>query len=177
MDLGFTPTVTASLQRLLSVTYVMMLMSQKFHWDIVGPHFGPLHKLYQKHYEYYFELIDSTAERIRQLGECPYNSPDDIMSAEIPYQAYSELDEYSQLSLYASALSVFIQIVREITMEANQTIDFATVNWLSGVLEFLEKEAWIVDSIINMPVSDSDESKMRVSVTYNNVEKLLSKGK
>lgn len=57
------------LKRVLADTYSLYLKTQNYHWNIDGPHFKPLHELFEEHYTDMAEAIDETAEHIRSLGE------------------------------------------------------------------------------------------------------------
>lgn len=57
------------LQSLLHETLALALKTQNFHWNVEGPNFGPLHKLFGKQYEDLQEAADLIAERIRALDE------------------------------------------------------------------------------------------------------------
>ena len=58
----------ATLGRLLADSYLIYLKTQGFHWNIVGPQFEPLHRLFQEQYTELAEAIDEIAERVRALG-------------------------------------------------------------------------------------------------------------
>lgn len=60
----------------LADAYLLVFKTKKYHWDVVGPQFRDLHKLWQEHYEALTENIDSIAERIRMLGGFPVGTND-----------------------------------------------------------------------------------------------------
>jgi len=43
--------VSKRLNVLLSNEFVLYTKTLKYHWNVVGPHFGPLHKLFNDQYE------------------------------------------------------------------------------------------------------------------------------
>jgi starvation-inducible DNA-binding protein len=53
---------------LLADTYMLYLKTQNFHWNVTGPHFFSLHKLFEEQYLALAAAIDELAERIRALG-------------------------------------------------------------------------------------------------------------
>jgi len=61
--------VVKNLSVLLADTYLLMLKTQNYHWNVTGPHFGALHTLFQGQYEELFAAADELAERLRALGE------------------------------------------------------------------------------------------------------------
>lgn len=61
--------VVKSLSVLLADSYVLMLKTQNYHWNVTGPHFTALHTMFQEQYEELFASVDELAERLRALGE------------------------------------------------------------------------------------------------------------
>ena len=57
-----------SLAKIVADTYVLLVKTQGYHWNVVGPLFVSLHKLTEEQYEDLFEAADELAERIRALG-------------------------------------------------------------------------------------------------------------
>ena len=60
--------VIKSLNALLSDQYVLVVKLKKYHWNVKGNNFYPLHLLFDSQYEIMLTIIDDTAEVIRQLG-------------------------------------------------------------------------------------------------------------
>lgn len=52
----------------LSNSYLLLVKTQNHHWNVTGAHFGPLHQLFESHYQDLFAGVDDLAERIRTLG-------------------------------------------------------------------------------------------------------------
>src|SRR2546427_12378416 len=57
-----------NLNQLLADTITLRDMYKKHHWQVAGPTFYQLHRLYDKHYKEQSELVDSLAERVQMLG-------------------------------------------------------------------------------------------------------------
>src|SRR4051812_181117 len=56
------------LNNLLSSEYALYTKSLKYHWNVVGVNFGPLHALFKENYEQLLTVADTLAERTRALG-------------------------------------------------------------------------------------------------------------
>lgn len=63
-----TQAVVDGLSHLLADTYLLYLKTQNYHWNVTGPHFHALHKMFEEQYEQLSEATDELAERIRALG-------------------------------------------------------------------------------------------------------------
>ena len=44
----------------LADAYVLLVKTKKYHWDVVGPQFRTLHKLWEEHYQELTKNIDKT---------------------------------------------------------------------------------------------------------------------
>ena len=56
------------LNTILSQELELLLQTWNYHWNVEGPQFPALHKLFESQYDELQELIDEIAERVRALG-------------------------------------------------------------------------------------------------------------
>jgi starvation-inducible DNA-binding protein len=61
--------VVRQLNDLLSDEYVLYTKTRNYHWNVVGPQFNDLHKLFEAQYEALNDIVDEVAERVRTLGD------------------------------------------------------------------------------------------------------------
>jgi len=61
--------VVKNLKVLLADSYMLMLKTHNYHWNVTGPQFHAVHGLFEGQYTELFEAVDEVAERIRMLGE------------------------------------------------------------------------------------------------------------
>jgi len=59
--------IIEGLQALLADTYILYIKTQNFHWNVKGPHFGSLHKMFDDQYLELAAANDLIAERITAL--------------------------------------------------------------------------------------------------------------
>lgn len=60
--------VSEELGHFLADTYTLYLKTQNFHWNVTGPFFYTLHKMFEEQYLELALALDEIAERIRSLG-------------------------------------------------------------------------------------------------------------
>jgi starvation-inducible DNA-binding protein len=60
--------VAKHLSWVLSDTYVLMVKTHGYHWNVTGPEFSQLHLLFEAQYNELFTAADEIAERIRGLN-------------------------------------------------------------------------------------------------------------
>src|ERR1043166_605792 len=60
--------VTVELSKLLADEFVLYTKTRNAHWNVEAPDFHSMHIFFEQQYEQLDEIMDSVAERIRQLG-------------------------------------------------------------------------------------------------------------
>src|SRR6476646_5526350 len=60
--------IAEELSHFLADTYTLYLKTQSFHWNVRGPNFYSLHKMFEEQYQELAAAVDEIAERIRSLG-------------------------------------------------------------------------------------------------------------
>ncbi len=73
--------VTATLAHLLGETYALYFQTQSFHWNVRGPQFFSLHRMFEAQYEDLAGAVDRLAERIRALGALAPSSLAELLRA------------------------------------------------------------------------------------------------
>jgi starvation-inducible DNA-binding protein len=132
--------------RLASAIDLQLQMKQA-HWNVKGPSFIGLHKLFDEIDESIEEYVDMIAERIVQLGG--------IAEGTIRIAASrSRLDEYppelsegmAHVSAVASALAAFGKEARATIEEANAFDDADTADLFTEVSRGIDKWLWFVEA-------------------------------
>jgi starvation-inducible DNA-binding protein len=145
----------------LADTYLLLVKTKKFHWDVVGPQFMTLHKLWETHYEALTINVDLIAERIRTLGGYPVGTMEGFLKIcslkEHPGNIPRATDMVTQL------LNDHEQIVRNLRKHIEQSSDEfkddGTADFLTGLLEQHEQTAWMLRSFIEGEAVESDGVK------------------
>ncbi len=73
------PVMAKQLALVLSDTYVLAVKTHGYHWNVMGPNFGPLHTFFEEQYNALIAQADAIAERIRALGLMPDGSMDSFL--------------------------------------------------------------------------------------------------
>lgn len=134
------------LARLLADTYVLYAKTQNFHWNVTGPQFHSLHKMFEEQYLQLALAVDEIAERIRALG----------FVAPAGLSKFSELSELKDVSgeIAASQMinellhdhEVIIRNAHKIFTVASELSDEVTEGLISERLTEQEKTAWMLRS-------------------------------
>jgi starvation-inducible DNA-binding protein len=152
------------LNRDLADSYLLLVKTKKYHWDIVGPQFMTLHKLWQEHYEALTINVDLIAERIRKLGGYPVGTMEGFLKIcslkEHPGNVPTATEMVSQL------LDDHEHIVRNLREHIQQCSDEfeddGTADFLTGLMEDHEEKAWMLRSFIEGEAVEADGLKPEI---------------
>ncbi len=134
----------------LANAYVLSVKTKKAHWDVVGPQFMMLHKLWDEQYALLEGYIDNVAERVRTLGGFPVATLQGFL-------AQTELKEHPlELPMATAAVVQLVDdheaVVRSLRVAvrscADDFNDAGTADFLTGMMEGHEKMAWILRSFL-----------------------------
>lgn len=140
--------ISEGLGRLLADSYTLYLKTHNFHWNVTGPMFNTLHTMFEEQYTALALAVDEVAERIRALG----------FPAPGSYAAYARLTSVEESEDVPEAIDMVAQLVaahetvartaREIFPAAEDGSDEVTVDLLTQRLQYHEKTAWMLRSIL-----------------------------
>lgn len=139
--------VSEGLSRVLADTYTLYLKTQNFHWNVTGPHFGPLHTLFEEQYNELRLAADEIAERIRALGHFApgsYAQFTELKSiAEAPTSPPNAEEMVKQLTGDNETLS---RVARSVQTTAENAGDEVTIGMMVDRMAVHEKAAWMLRS-------------------------------
>ena len=138
----------AGLGTLLADLHVVSIKVHNFHWNVIGPFFGPLHKLFDDVYGHTNEHIDVVAERIRALGgPAPGSMKEFLASSSLSEEDGKQRPNHEMLTKLVSDLEHLSSTARELADSVPE--DQGTVNMLAGFVEAIDKDAWFVRTHLN----------------------------
>jgi len=138
-------------QRLADVIDLALQMKQA-HWNVKGPHFIGLHKLFDEIHEDILEYVDMVAERIVQLGGIAEGTARSVAKR-------SELQEYpldiadgtSHIEAVARALSEFGREARNMISECQALDDDDSADMFTEISRAIDKWLWFVEAHTQAP--------------------------
>jgi starvation-inducible DNA-binding protein len=149
MKTGLTDQVRQSmvqnLRVLLANEYMLYTKTLKFHWNVEGANFGPLHALFKEHYERIFIIVDDVAERIRALGHMSPGTLREFLDTTTLTEAVGV--NPNDLGMIRLLLEDHEAIIRDLRVSVDlsaQLNDMGSNNFLAGLLEVHEKMAWML---------------------------------
>lgn len=134
------------LNPLLADQVMLYTKLRKFHWNVVGPNFRPLHDLFEEQYSAVEVMIDDVAERIRALGGIAIGTISEFSDNTSLQESPGE--NPNATNMLQELLSDSETIIKETRVAANRAADnyddTASENMLADMLEQQEKMAWML---------------------------------
>jgi starvation-inducible DNA-binding protein len=136
--------VVGILKTLLADEMVLYTRLRNYHWNVTGLQFQPLHDLFEEQYDELAEVIDDTAERIRQYGAMAPGTLEE-------FKALTRLSEQPGVypdarTMIANLLDDHETMIRHLRADCDtiddEYDDIASEDYLTGLLQQHQKMAW-----------------------------------
>lgn len=136
------------LARILADLHQLYIKSLGFHWNVVSPRFGDLHRLFEDVYTEVNEELDVVAERIRALGKRAPGTCRELEDLRRIKDAEITHDDVQMIEALAQDLEEMNVWLREDIRTAEEVGDPGTADYLVGLLRKFEKRVWILRSYL-----------------------------
>lgn len=144
--------LTSSIEKLtvvLSNEMLLYVKTRKFHWNVGGNSFMELHKLFEAQYSDLEQTIDEVAERITKLGGKAIGT----MKEFIENGTIKESMKYDKQDVMIKELlsdhESILKEMRGFIKDIEETDDFGTADFLTGILQKHEAKAWILRKYVS----------------------------
>lgn len=140
--------IAEGLSNLLADTYTLYVKTHNFHWNVTGPMFDTLHKLFEAQYTELQSAVDTIAERIRALG---YPAPATFAQ----FLKLSSIKEtegtpraQDMIRLLLEGQEAVVRTARTILPLAEKADDQPTLDMVTQRMQNHEKNAWMLRSLL-----------------------------
>lgn len=139
--------VAEALSHVLADEHILYNKTRSYHWNVEGPQFMELHKMYEEQYTTLAEIIDGIAERIRSIGHYAEGRLKELLKlASLEEPPVSTRPE-EQLSSLEDDHETLINNMRKLIKEFDEAYkDVGSSDFLTGLLQQHEKIAWMLRS-------------------------------
>jgi starvation-inducible DNA-binding protein len=138
--------IAEGLLRFLAETYAVYTKTHNFHWNVTGPMFDMLHKMFEEHYNEMWNAIDEIAERVRILGS---TVPEDFARLSTITTNAAVPDSNEMIRQLVEGHETVIRTAREMIPMVQDAEDEATAGLLTDRMEIHEKTTWMLRSLIS----------------------------
>ncbi|HKB90622.1 MAG TPA: DNA starvation/stationary phase protection protein [Opitutaceae bacterium] len=138
------------LNLILADETVLYLATRDYHWNVTGIHFFTLHKLLEKQYEEIAEKVDDIAERARSIGVgAQGNFAILLKAARLSADPGAGLAAENMIAgLLDLHEDMVVQLRLDVDVSANRYNDAGTADFLTGLMEYHEKTAWMLRALL-----------------------------
>ena len=140
--------VADALSNVLADTFILYLKTHSFHWNVTGPMFHTLHRMFEDQYNELWLAVDAIAERMRSLGFIAPGS----------YGEFTRLTYLQESPVATNATEMIAELLRDHETSARTArsalaiartaVDAPTEDLLTQRLAAHEKTAWMLRSIL-----------------------------
>jgi starvation-inducible DNA-binding protein len=140
--------IATGLSRVLADSYTLYLKTHHFHWNVTGPMFQTLHRMFETQYTELATAVDTIAERIRTLG----------LPAPGTYKQFQALSSIKEDEVVPRAQDMIRKLVeghetvaktsRGVFKTAETIGDQPTCELLTQRMQHHEKTAWMLRSML-----------------------------
>lgn len=132
----------------LGATYMLMVKTHVYHWNVVGPLFLPLHELTEEHYKKLFKAADVIAERVRALGHPTPSSFDALVPKSPLHEETNARSAEGMVAQLVDDHETICRELRELGATADEAKDWVTADLVADRLAFHEKAIWMLRAVI-----------------------------
>ncbi|MEM1038016.1 MAG: DNA starvation/stationary phase protection protein [Pseudomonadota bacterium] len=141
--------LAASLSACLADSYLLMVKTQAYHWNAVGPLFHSIHLLTEEHYTNLFGAVDELAERIRALG---YPAPSSFTEMATSTGLVEDTDNPTTETMIGNLVADHQTVARRFRaaiVRAEDHKDVVTADMLTERIRFHEKAIWMLRAFLS----------------------------
>jgi starvation-inducible DNA-binding protein len=123
------------------------LQAKQAHWNVKGPHFKPLHELFDAVNASALEWADEIAERAVQLGGIAEGLPGQVLDrSRLPAFPTKAPNAKAWVEAMATAVEFTANALRADIEEATAAGDAVTADILTSITGEVDKQLWFVEA-------------------------------
>lgn len=131
------------LQKVQAETYLLLIKTHNFHWNVKGQLFQSLHLLFESQYNELFLAVDTLAERIRSLDERALGSPEEFLQvSEIKGSSESRWDK--MIKELIKDHKIITEDFKDLLILSQKDKDEATADLAIERIQTHEKFIWML---------------------------------
>jgi starvation-inducible DNA-binding protein len=135
---------------LLGDEYLLYTKTRNYHWNVEGQQFHSRHLFFEEQYKELDEIIDATAERVRNLGHYAAGTMNAFLEKNDLSERKGQQDAAMMISNLLKDHETIIQKLRTgIELMQNKFKDAGTSDFITGILGKHEKMAWMLRANLN----------------------------
>ncbi len=139
--------ITAMLNQQLADTFDLYSQTKQAHWNVKGPEFYHLHKLFDELAEGVLEAVDTLAERVTALGGVAMGTAHmAAQSSRLPEFPGRSVQAMACVEVLAVRYASLAETTRSAINIASERQDETTANLLQEISAMLDKDLWFLEA-------------------------------
>ena len=131
----------------LADAFDLLTQIKQAHWNVRGPHFWGLHKLFDEIHEAVEEYVDLTAERAAQLGGQVEGTARMVAErSTLPEYPHGIKDGLEHVKALSDVLAAFGRVTREAIDDADDNEDPGTADMFTEIDRGIDQWLWFVEA-------------------------------
>ena len=139
--------IAEDLCALLADTYVLYVKTQNFHWNVTGPAFHSLHKMFEAQYKDLAEAADLIAERVRALGQPAPGSFSEFSELATLRESRGIVRAEDMVGILEDDHETVTRKIRSCMLKTEQAGDHGSADLMTQRLLAHEKASWMLRSL------------------------------
>jgi starvation-inducible DNA-binding protein len=133
------------LNQLLADEHLLYVKTRNYHWNLVGPRFHSLHVFFEGQYVMLQPVMDDLAERARAVGATALGSMAEFTEhARLREEPGGHPEADTMLRNLLADHEAMVQQLRKDVDRCDELNDQGTTDFLTGLMEMHEKQAWML---------------------------------
>jgi starvation-inducible DNA-binding protein len=133
-----------TIRAVLGKAFRLYVQTHCNHWNVKGPNFRSLHAMFETQYQTLNGFMDEVAERLRVLDVEAPASLDELLALSNATRDSTAQTTDEMLTKHCADFQRFIDVLRNAIQVLADVRDDGTVGILSDILEWSEKEHWMM---------------------------------
>lgn len=141
--------VTKHLKQLQADAHALFIKIHNYHWNVKGMDFSPVHAKTESIYNTMAALYDDAAERVIQLGDKPHLTISELAKAtKIKEEKGDSFKSKEIVKHLITDFEYLHKLFQELSDAADDSNDKVTAAFADDNVAVLEKELWMLDSML-----------------------------
>jgi starvation-inducible DNA-binding protein len=136
----------------------------KYHWQVAGPTFFELHRLFRKNFKKQSRLVEKLGHRVQLLGGVSVATPHDVAEMTKIERAPRDREQVPvELSRLLDGHELILKECHEATRTASANGDEGTAELLADhIIRHNEKQVWLLsEHLVNTPLVSATAARPR----------------
>jgi len=138
-----------SLTNVLANEMIIYTKTRNFHWNVSGHSFMEIHELFEAQYTELAFMVDEVAERIMKLGGRAIGTMQEFLNHTTLNDTTKAIERDEMISELLANHEQITSEIRDLITEIDETNDYGTSDFLTGLALKHETSAWKLRKYLN----------------------------